>query len=538
MSGWAFQTSMDEHMFVSQKLVQDKVQYIWLGFSDEVEPDVLLWVDGTPANGSGVFDVWTKSFPYPLPDKVDCGILEVVSNYSCDAGWQLSVTIPDTSIAWIGLKLDRNDMNYYWVDANKEKFTNYLPGEPNNQDEGLDCIAMVSGSLHYPGGWFDQNCSRPLDYICQKPAVSWRPSQDQKGEYVQVNFYQTMLLSSVNVAGELNSFSFVTKYKIQFQYNTHTPWYWIEESPNIAKLLHGVTIMGNPDADEYVTTFQLQFQLNDGKGTYASYQEPYGTPMNFTGNVDNNSSVTYLLKSTVPAQHVRLVPLDYHNHVALRFDLLVCSLALCEDIPLLSGKHNVSDFAFTASSYLDPQHGPHRARLRGQSSGAYGDAWVAKFNDAQQYIQVDIGEAVQVWAVATQGSAELQQWVRSYTLAFSQDGKTFSTYSSNGRDPRQFDGNFDASTVRKHYITIPTVARYVQLWPTDYEDGIALRLEVYGCPAYTESAWIGLNDLQESYFYQWSSGSEVVYTNWDINQPLTSPTMEQHCVAMSNQLVK
>ncbi|KAK7498721.1 hypothetical protein BaRGS_00010098, partial [Batillaria attramentaria] len=754
---------------------------------------------------------------------------------------------------WIGASDSTQEGGWEWSDGSPFRYLNWHAGEPNNVGAGEDCTQLV---VHWNFAWNDNNCDLPLNYICKKKAApvtasptppvptlvppsecveqatisgvyslqsqfsfssssdydanhtasharlldsnlfSWRPSQDQKGEYVQVNFYQTMLLSSVNVAGELNSFSFVTKYKIQFQYNTHTPWYWIEESPNVAKvfdgpsddaesavgffpssiqaqrvrlypqewgthaavrwelngcvaeacqsdyaisgplvvmdggimassmsdpehtphdarlqpispdtplscwrpsdpfdasnppwiqvdlgtikLLHGVTIMGNPDADEYVTTFQLQFQLNDGKGTYASYQEPYGTPMNFTGNVDNNSSVTYLLKSTVPAQHVRLVPLDYHNHVALRFDLLVCSLALCEDIPLLSGKHNVSDFAFTASSYLDPQHGPHRARLRGQSSGAYGDAWVAKFNDAQQYIQVDIGEAVQVWAVATQGSAELQQWVRSYTLAFSQDGKTFSTYSSNGRDPRQFDGNFDASTVRKHYITIPTVARYVQLWPTDYEDGIALRLEVYGCPGpeagqslgcflddpsdrdlpyevlidpmaevgpghpyaglqrgvacycgdsygkygasassctttclppYDQSAcgghnansvyttglaplhkycnpgWIssgdycytistdrqtwlnaqtacrqigadlatidslvendllfsslasvsGLNDLQESYFYQWSSGSEVVYTNWDINQPLTSPTMEQHCVAMSNQ---
>lgn len=45
-----------------------------------------------------------------------------------------------------------------------------------------------------------------------------------------------------------------------------------------------------------------------------------------------------------------------------------------------------------------------------------------------------------------------------------------------------FDGNFDASTVRKHYLLRATLARYVQLWPSDYSDGIALRWEIYGCP--------------------------------------------------------
>ena len=45
------------------------------------------------------------------------------------------------------------------------------------------------------------------------------------------------------------------------------------------QLLRGVTVMGNPDADEYVTLFQLQYRLNDGSNSYATYQEPYGTPM-------------------------------------------------------------------------------------------------------------------------------------------------------------------------------------------------------------------------------------------------------------------
>ncbi|XP_076467662.1 uncharacterized protein LOC143298664 [Babylonia areolata] len=485
----------------------------------------------------------------------------------------------------------------------------------------------------------------------------------------------------------------------------HPPW--VEVDLGGIKLLRGVTVMGNPDADEYVTSFQLQYRLNDGSNSYVAYQEPYGVPMlsglpgalwsDLTNSyVDyQEPCVTALLQSVISAQHVRLVALAFHGHVALRFDLLVCSQATCKDIALLSGQHNVSNSAFSASSSRDPQHGPFHARLGARAFGDIGGAWVAKFNDDHQYIQVDLGVKIQVWAVSTQGSEELQQWVRAYTLAFSRDGHVFSSYSADGSNPKVFDGNFDASTVRKHYLSKATVARFVQLWPSDFNDGIALRWEVYGCPgpesgdylgcfldeedhrdlpfeplidvnahvgpvscryhcfdkgyafaglqrgiacycgnsygkfgssmkscttqclppfemeicgghlansvfstglvprnvfcdagwaSYGDSCyevledertwfdahemcrqlgaelvsidsqlendyvfsivaglavqggvWLGLNDIQESYFYQWNDGSEVTFTNWDVGMPVSSPSQEQHCVALNNQ---
>ena len=57
---------------------------------------------------------------------------------------------------------------------------------------------------------------------------SWRPAQDRKGEWVGVTFYQTMSFDSMTIAGEPNSFSFVTSFRIQYQFTMHAPWYWIE----------------------------------------------------------------------------------------------------------------------------------------------------------------------------------------------------------------------------------------------------------------------------------------------------------------------
>lgn len=48
------------------------------------------------------------------------------------------------------------------------------------------------------------------------------------------------------------------------------------------------------------------------------------------------------------------------------------------------------------------------------------------------YLQVDLGELLQITGVATQGSEHYSMWVRSYTLAFSQDGRNYNTYAGNG----------------------------------------------------------------------------------------------------------
>lgn len=1088
----------DEHGFISRKISEDHLLYIWLGFSDEVKADNLLWVDGNPANGTGVIGMWAQHFPGPIPNTTDCGIMQagmynqswshgycyntrayicelpkgqaitstpsVWSNYTCPPGasiyrdqcyyflnqrdtWDnsasacgnlsghlaiikdpyvesfLRMNLPDTSLAWIGLTMDINNNKYYWVDNTEVNFTNYVPGEPNGKDQGFYCIEMITtGSLNYPGGWIDNNCSLVQDYICQLPATqnfipsqpptyawtsrcdmgwrlnsqdgvcylvvtgarkswleagydckrrggdlisisspteqlqiesllrtvypqftnlwigatdstleggwewsdrspfrylhwhpgepndqqteedcvnlvarwnyewndrscdhildyickkpakppvttappsvptllppnqcvqgpvmsgmysvqslfafssssslddnhtaadsrlldnnykSWRPSQDRTGEYLQVTFYQTYSLGGLSIAGERRTFNYVTRFKIQYQYSLYSPWYWIENAtsqrmvfeggeddtspatvifprtilaqsvrlypdswsgriavrwelngclaepcamdyavsgplvvmdgglfassisdanhtpansrlhpifPNTPpscwrpadpvdlgsppwievnfgtiKLLRGITVMGNPDADEYVTLFQVQYRLNDGSNIFTAYQEPYGIPLNFTGNVDHNSSVTYVLKSAIAMQHLRVVVLGYHGHPALRFDVLVCSLATCKDIPLLSGVHNVSNFAFSASSSRDPQHGPYRARMGPQYTGA----WVAEFFDNHQYLQVDLGENIRIWAVSIQGSAELNMRVLSYTLAFSQDGQSFNSYAGDGTHLTVFDGNFDATTVVKHYLMNGVITRYVQLWATDFVGGIAVRWEIYGCPGpdsgqylgcfldnrfdrdlpyeplidplanvgpiscshhcfdrgyayaglqsglqcycgnsfgkydfsltactsncqppyerekcggrlansiYTTgltaaqkmcdigwvgqgnscymlttdqrtwfdaqmlcrqqggdlasvkdvsennyvfgfianmatqglygSAWIGLNDIHDEYFYQWSDGMEVTFTNWDLHMPTSHPTQEQHCVAINNQ---
>ncbi|XP_046543699.1 uncharacterized protein LOC124253889 [Haliotis rubra] len=274
------------------------------------------------------------------------------------------------------------------------------------------------------------------------------------------------------------------------------PAHWLEIDLGSVKVIRGVTTEGNPDAPEWVTKYKVMYKIQDGSPQYFTYQQPYGTDYIFTGNTINNVSVTNFMKSHFQAQYVRLTVISYYTAVALRVDFFVCPIT-CREIPLIDGPQKIDDSQLTASSSLNSEHGPQRSRLNQPAQGDYIGAWEAEYNDKNQYIQVDLGRVVEVTAVATQGRDDQNQFVREYTLSSSTDGKTWFPYYE-GTTVKQFDGNWDSKTVRKYYLMIPINVRFLRLWPTDYQDRISLRWEVYGCPGPMSGVAIGcFTDVKE-----------------------------------------
>ena len=49
------------------------------------------------------------------------------------------------------------------------------------------------------------------------------------------------------------------------------------------------------------------------------------------------------------------------------------------------------------------------------------------------FFKVSFNSPVQITGIATQGRADYNQWVKSYTLSYSEDGKKYSVYSVGGR---------------------------------------------------------------------------------------------------------
>lgn len=88
----------------------------------------------------------------------------------------------------------------------------------------------------------------------------------------------------------------------------------------------------------------------------------------------------------------------------------------------------IPNYAITASSMWDRNHGPYLGRLHFTARGSYQGAWTAKHNNRYQWFQVDFRRPTKVTSVLTQGRQNANQWVTQYRLAYSQDGLTWAYY--------------------------------------------------------------------------------------------------------------
>ena len=99
----------------------------------------------------------------------------------------------------------------------------------------------------------------------------------------------------------------------------------------------------------------------------------------------------------------------------------------------------ITDRQISASSEYDENHAAVQGRLNFLKSGDKEGAWSAKTSDANQYLQIDLGnEVTKVTRVASQGrngySVSGGQWVRTYKLKYSNDEVNFQYYREEGED--------------------------------------------------------------------------------------------------------
>lgn len=82
----------------------------------------------------------------------------------------------------------------------------------------------------------------------------------------------------------------------------------------------------------------------------------------------------------------------------------------------------ISDSKMTASSYYSSRHQPANGRLHFQKSSRGYGAWSVKSNQGDQWLQVDLGKVTKVRMVGLQGRADSNQWVKTFSMSFSNDG--------------------------------------------------------------------------------------------------------------------
>ena len=86
----------------------------------------------------------------------------------------------------------------------------------------------------------------------------------------------------------------------------------------------------------------------------------------------------------------------------------------------------IADAQMSASSEYSAYHTATQGRLHSQK---YLGAWSAGTIDANQWLQIDLGNRVtKVTGVATQGRHSSNQWVTRFKLQYSDDGVNFHYY--------------------------------------------------------------------------------------------------------------
>ncbi|KAK3736175.1 hypothetical protein QZH41_015380, partial [Actinostola sp. cb2023] len=158
--------------------------------------------------------------------------------------------------------------------------------------------------------------------------------------------------------------------------------------------------------------------------------------------------------------------------------------------PLGIETSQLPDSSMSATSWYDLDHEPWLGRLyetRGEN------AWCAKTNDGNQYLQLDLGHVTRVMGVATQGkyryswwtTIKEHAWVTAYKMSSSNDTFVWGFYKGDGVTDKVFTGNSASRDVIKHNLTKEMVTRHVRFIPTTWETWTCLRVEVYGCKGNT-----------------------------------------------------
>ncbi|XP_035032634.1 retinoschisin [Hippoglossus stenolepis] len=122
---------------------------------------------------------------------------------------------------------------------------------------------------------------------------------------------------------------------------------------------------------------------------------------------------------------------------------------------------------------------PDKARLNNQG---FGCAWLSKFNDQYQWIQIDLKKVGVVSGILTQGRCDADEWITKYSIQYrSVDTLNWIYYKDQTGNNRVFYGNADRSSTVQNLLRPPIVARYIRLLPLGWHTRIAMRMELLMC---------------------------------------------------------
>lgn len=137
-------------------------------------------------------------------------------------------------------------------------------------------------------------------------------------------------------------------------------------------------------------------------------------------------------------------------------------------------------------------YAPHSQCLLGfctQSQGAsrhllcpHRCAWLSKFQDSSQWLQIDLKEIKVISGILTQGRCDIDEWMTKYSVQYRTDERlNWIYYKDQTGNNRVFYGNSDRSSTVQNLLRPPIISRFIRLIPLGWHVRIAIRMELLEC---------------------------------------------------------
>ncbi|XP_068841703.1 coagulation factor V isoform X3 [Capricornis sumatraensis] len=321
----------------------------------------------------------------------------------------------------------------------------------------------------------DRECKMPMGLSTGLIA----DSQIQASEFWG---YWEPKLARLNNGGSYNAW---IAEKLSTEFN---PQPWIQVDMQKEVLLTGIQTQGAKHylKPYYTTEFCVAYS-SDQKNWRIFKGNSTKNVMYFGGNSDASTIKENQIDPPVVARYIRISPTRSYNKPALRLELQGCEVNGCST-PLGMESGKIENKQITASSFKTSwwgnYWGPFLARLNAQGRV---NAWQAKANNNNQWLQIDLLKIKKITAIVTQGCKSLssEMYVKSYTIHYSDQGMDWKPYrEKSSMVDKIFEGNNNVRGHVKNFFNPPIISRFIRVIPKTWNQSIALRLELFGCDIY------------------------------------------------------
>lgn len=287
--------------------------------------------------------------------------------------------------------------------------------------------------------------------------------------------------------------------------------------------IYGVILKGSPLYDQYVTSYKVLYST-DGL-TFHYVEDDKQSPEILRGPIDSRLPVQAVFKHPIEAKIIKIIPLTWHDSIAIRAELLGCAhkayspstpkpIIITTPKPTTTSKPIVKptkpsiqtttvyveetmepmcdDPMGVENGFMSPDQikvssvkpittktkvlplPPSEALKLGSPTG-----WKPVIDSPNEYVLFDFLKPRNLTGVKTKGGDS--GWVTAYNILYSPDNQVWNKVLETNGEPKTFLANFDGKSPKVNYFKYPIHAQYLKVVPTKWHNVIELKAEPLGC---------------------------------------------------------